>query len=241
MKKSVLVIGGDKGGIGKSTFAEVAAEYCAERFGQALVVEGDTLIQDVAPRAKNAHGIEVVTIDLARSDASEEAITLLFGVIEERFSSIDQIVINTPASVSTTLDKQGDLIKSICAEMGFALIFGWMVDAGEDSARLSLQSRLAQLADYRVAILNERHVPARRMPWMKHAARTQWLSQGGLEVSIPPLSETIMEKIRAAEDVPYGVLADPSGGLNIADRMAWRRWLKAALQAAVTIYDGVAS
>lgn len=241
MKKSVLIIGGDKGGIGKSTFAEVAAEYCAGCFGQALVVEGDALIQDVAPRSQNVEGMSVVTVDLARADASEEAITLLFGVIEEQFSRIDHIVINTPASVSATLDKQSELISNICKEMGYALVFGWMVDAGEDSARLSLQSQLAQLADYRVAIINERHVPARRMPWWKHAAREKWLSQGGFEVSIPPLSDHVMTKIRAAETTPYNVLASPSGGLNIADRMAWQRWLKTATQAAATIYDTVES
>lgn len=162
--KSIFVATGDKGGIGKSTVAEVMAEHAARRYGGVLVVEGDALITDVAPRAVHVDGASVVTVDLARQDASEDAITALFSVIEERSADIDHVVINTPASVSSTIDRQADLIRPICDEMGMTLIVGWMIDSGEDSARLSHSSQLATCADLRVAIINERHAPATRMP-----------------------------------------------------------------------------
>lgn len=46
-----------------------------------------------------------------------------------------------------------------------------------------------------------------------------------------------MAQVRAASDVPYHTLAGAQGGMTIADRMAWRRWLQAADAAAGAIYD----
>ena len=50
MKKKLTVIHGDKGGIGKSTFAFLHADFLLDRRGQIVIVEGDKKISDVADR-----------------------------------------------------------------------------------------------------------------------------------------------------------------------------------------------
>ena len=48
--KKLFVIHGDKGGIGKSTFAFLHADFLLDRRGQIVIVEGDKKISDVADR-----------------------------------------------------------------------------------------------------------------------------------------------------------------------------------------------
>ena len=50
MKKKLTVIHSDKGGIGKSTFAFLHADFLLYHHGQIVIVEGDKKISDVADR-----------------------------------------------------------------------------------------------------------------------------------------------------------------------------------------------
>ena len=50
MKKKLTVIHGDKGGIGKTTFAFLHADFLLYHHGQIVIVKGDKKISDVADR-----------------------------------------------------------------------------------------------------------------------------------------------------------------------------------------------
>ena len=81
MAKKLVIVHGDKGGVGKSTFAGLTVDYFLERTGKCVVVEGDKKIPDVAARFGGVPGVVGKIVDLARPDLSEEAIVALFSEI----------------------------------------------------------------------------------------------------------------------------------------------------------------
>ncbi len=240
MKKTILVVHGDKGGVGKSTLATLIADYVLRQFGAVTVVEGDSTIFDVAPRFDGVAGATCLAVDLARPDLSEEAVVALLSEIE-RASGNNHIVINTPASASKTLDAQADLIAPAIADMGYQLLVAWLVDVGEDSAVLSQTSKLCQMADIRMAVRNERLKPKERLPWEHHAARQAWIASGGLEGILPGLSERVAARLREVKSVPFSHLIDDKERFTIVERQAIKRWINNAwAQAAEPMYRAAA-
>jgi hypothetical protein len=227
MSKTILVVHGDKGGVGKSTYATLAADWLLRQFGAVAVVEGDETIFDVAPRFDGRTGATCLAVDLARPDASEDAIVALLSEIE-RAGGDSHIVINTPASASKTLDAQADIIAPAIADMGYQLLVAWMVDVGEDSAVLSASSKLCALAHHKIAVRNERLKPKEKLPWEVHTARQAWAASGGLEGSIPGLTERVAARIRDLKNAPFSAMIEDPEHLTIIERQAIKRWVNTA-------------
>lgn len=225
--KSILVVHGDKGGVGKSTFASLVTDYVLHTFGKVALVEGDSTIFDVAPRFENTENVDIMAVDLARPDMSEDAIVALFDEIERGVDGDSHIIINTPASAGKTLDAQADLIAPAIEGLGYKLVVCWMVDVGEDSARLSMQSKLCEMADLRVAVRNTRLKAVDALPWANHKARTAWLKSGGIEVTLPGLTERVVSKVREIQ-VPFSEIVTADVGLSVIERQAVKRWVGTA-------------
>lgn len=208
MKTKKLVLGhGDKGGVGKSTLISLAVDFALGKYGQVAVVEGDETIDDVARRFEAVPGVTGYMVDLARPDASEEAVIGLFEELE-RGGLPEVVVINTPASASATLDKQASIFIDAAHDMGYSVRVGWMLGPDENSAALSMQSELCKLADRRIAIINERFGDGKRFVWAKHPARSAWLAAGGLESALPALTDSAVNAVRDHMG-RYTVLAAP--------------------------------
>lgn len=232
--KTILMVHGDKGGVGKSTFASLAADFVLQKFGKVAVVEGDAVVGDVGPRFWDCENASVIDVDLARPDMSEEAVVRLFTLIEQHSDMADHIVINTPASASKTIDSQADLIKPAIEALGYQLIVAWMIDIGDDSAILSAKSELCKLADIKVAVRSERIKESKMLPWEKRQERKDWLKTGGIEVLVPALSERVIEKTRVGNTYSDIVLDTK---LSIIERVAVKRWLeKSWLEGVMPIY-----
>lgn len=232
--KTILMVHGDKGGVGKSTFASLTADFVLHQFGKVAVVEGDAIAGDVGSRFVNCDGATVIYVDLARPDMSEEAVVRLFTLIEQNADMADHIVINTPASASKTLDAQADLIKPAVEALGYKFIVAWMIDIGDDSAILSTKSKMCQVADLKVAVRSERIKEISLLPWAKRPERKEWLNTGGIEVTVSALSERVIEKTRKASTYT-DIMTDPK--LAVIERAAIKRWVeKSWLEGVLPIY-----
>lgn len=233
LKKTILIVHGDKGGVGKSTTASLAADWLLRQFGKVTVVEGDETIFDVAPRFDGRAGATCLAVDLARPDMSEDAIVLLLSEIERGAGDGRHIVINTPASASKTIDAQADLIVPALEDMGYQLLVAWMVDVGEDSATLSASSKLCSLATSKIAIRNERLKPSDKLPWEHHAARIAWRESGGIEGILPSLTERVAAKLRGIPNVPFSEMIGDTEHLTVVERQAVKRWVQNSWAAAI--------
>jgi NAD(P)-dependent dehydrogenase (short-subunit alcohol dehydrogenase family) len=230
--KQMIFVHGDKGGVGKSTLAALIVDYALHSGLATALVEGDLTIRDVAPRFENT-AASIIDVDLARPDLSEDAIVALFSAVEEHLGDAEIVVINTPASSSATLDKQAEIIAPTIAEMGFSLRVAWMIDVGEDSARLANQSALCRLAARKIAVQNTRLKPVEALPWHRHPARQAWLASGGIEAVLPGLTERVIGRVRELQS-PYSYMAlDRDSGLTIVERQALKRWVEQSWAQAV--------
>ncbi len=235
--KKIILIHGDKGGVGKSTLAAALVDI-ALRAGPVCVVEGDIKIADVARRYAGITGVSGLAIDLARPDGSEDAIITLFDKIEAA-AAPEIIIVNLPAGASSTVDAQAEILSSVAREMGYEIRVAWLLGAGEDSARLAAESALCDIADRKIAVYNSAFGEPSRAVWMTHPARDAWLSSGGLETIMPALASRVMTEIR---DRPgrYSTLAAPDSGLTVLSSRIIKNWLTAiaAGPASLMLDDG---
>lgn len=225
-RKKLTIVHGDKGGVGKSTLAAAIADAILEQYGRVAIIEGDEKIDDVAARFAEVPGVKGFTVDLARPDASEEAVIGLFDEIEAG-GLPDHVVINTPASASATLDKQAGVLIEAAHDLGYEVCVAWLLGPDESSAALSTESALCRLADRKVAVVNGRFGDGKRFAWTKHPARTAWLESGGLESVLPALTDRAMTAI---SDQPgrYSTLAGPDSPLSTITRKYVHQWVRAA-------------
>lgn len=241
MKKKLFVIHGDKGGVGKSTFAFVMADYLLDQHEKIVIVEGDKKISDVADRFGDVPGVHGILANLARPDMAEEAIIALFEQIETLGEDSEQVIVNTPGSVSDTLDKKADLFVPTARALGYAIHVAWLI--GDDAAGLALSrtSALCSAADRKVAIINAHKTDPLRGQWASSAARAAWVESGGLEAVLPALTDRAATILREHPQGRVSDLAAPSGGQTIVIRQVFTNWLRAAFTGPCAVLNGDAA
>ena len=221
--KKLVICHGDKGGVGKSTLAAAVIDYILDLGEDVEVVEGDSKVDDIARRYAGVTGVRGHIADLARADASEDAVIRLCEHLER--SPANYAVINTPASASSTIDRQADLLVPAAQEIGYQVIVAWLVGAGEDSARLAAESELCRVANRKVAVINERFGECDKLVWSRHSALTEWIENGGLETTMGDLVERVASIVRESQGRP-STLTTRESGLPVITRHALHRWIQ---------------
>ena len=175
-------------------------------------------------------------VDLARPDASEEAVIALFEELEgAHLPAI--VVVNTPASASATLDRQAGVLVEAAHDLGYSVHVAWMMGPDEASAALSGESELCRLADHKVAVVNERFGDGKRFAWTKHAARAAWKNTGGLESALPALTDRAITSVQEHAG-RYTDLAKPGSALSTITRKYVSDWCRRAFEGPVALLFG---
>ncbi len=221
MKKKLVIVHGDKGGVGKTTFAGLTVDYFLERTGKCVVVEGDKKIPDVAARFSGVPGVEGKIVDLARPDLSEEAIVALFSEIEKIGG--DHVVINLPAGASSTIDAQSEILYPAAHELGFEVCVFWLLGQEEDSIRLLTESSLCQCADRKMVVINGHYGDPTRSFWWAHNFRTHWIQGEGMEGIFPDLTDRVIRRVREMNGRYTDMVKHPD--FTIIERQAVKRWI----------------
>lgn len=115
MKKAIIFSHGDKGGVGKSTVAATITDLLLAGGKRVAIVEGDVDNADVARRFEKVSSVQIARIRLADFSEHQTAVNALFdfvhGVVEG--DTADAIVVNLPASASSTIDREAELLSGI--------------------------------------------------------------------------------------------------------------------------------
>ena len=147
-KKRLILVHGDKGGVGKSTLAGLAIDYAITRYGQVAVA--------------------------------------------------------------------------------------WMLGPDDSSAALSAESALCKMADTKVAVINCRFGDGKRFSWTRHPARTAWLESGGVESSLPALTDRAITAVQSNSG-RYSDLAAPGSSLSTITRKYVGEWVRLAHEGPVAL------
>ncbi len=123
--KTIYLIGGEKGGVGKSMLTLSLAELL--RKDSALVVDGDESNPDAFKCLHNSkpEGIETVTADLDTQDGWQ-------ALIEHMPNCKKPIIVNTPARYRRIAEKYFDYLTTAASDTGYSIKVLWPINRQRD-------------------------------------------------------------------------------------------------------------
>jgi hypothetical protein len=216
MTKPIYLIGGGKGGVGKSMLSMALLDFLRGTGDAVFLVETDTSAPDVWKAYKDS--VENQCVDLEQRDGWLE----MLDVIGQNADA--NIVINTKAANQAGLRRFGGMLVEALKEQKRQLVVFWVVDRKRDGLEL-LAGFLGTLGR------NERiqvHV-ARNLYWgeegkfdMYNASdlRKEVEQRGGRTVNFPDVADRVAEAINKDRLPIHAALAE----LSFGSRIELLRW-----------------
>ncbi len=218
----IFMIGGGKGGVGKSTVSMALVDALLEKGEQVVLVESDDSNPD-AYKALNG----IVPCEICNMD--DEAGYIKLGNIIEANSKAC-IVVNTAARATAGLVQHGGIISDVALELKRNLVMLWPINRQRDSLELLndfVENAQGYTAIY--AVLNTYFGDPKKFARF-HASKLKNKLTGFLE--FPELNDLVADKLvdnRLA-------LSNADAKLQIAERSALRRYRESAKQALEVVY-----
>jgi len=140
MSKPIYLVGGSKGGVGKSMVTMALIDYLKDKGESVLLIETDTSNPDVWKTYGSETNGELVNLEEADGWIN------LINICGEDKNKESTIVINTRAANNQGVQKYGETLNSTLEELGRKLIALWVINRQRDSLEL--------LKDFREALPN---------------------------------------------------------------------------------------
>jgi len=205
--KTITIVEGGKGGVGKSHFALMTADRLRAAGCRVAGIDQDTtnpdfarLTQDYLPSAITPAG------DL-------EAWSNLLIAAEQMLTGADYLIVNTAAGSSgVERPEVRELLGQWLRDNRVDLITMFIVSKSADSPNLaarSLAEGFASMASRRIAILNGYfgELGGRAFDrWRQSESRRQWIDAGGLEAYAPDLFWQVVDAILANGVLPQDLI-----------------------------------
>ena len=136
MSERIYIVGGSKGGVGKSMVSLSLVDYLLQRDKKVLLVETDNSNPDVHKALQGVVESQIIDLDEASGWVS------LVNVCDQKKGHV--VVVNTAARNNRGVSKFGATLNDTLAEWGRELMTLWVINRQRDSLEL--------LADYQMAI-----------------------------------------------------------------------------------------
>lgn len=128
MAKTIYLIGGSKGGVGKTLVTMAAVDYLEAKQDSVLLIESDTSNPDVWKAYRNRVPTEWVNLDEA------DGWIQLVNTCESQPDSV--VVINTAARNNKGVSAYGATLNSTLVELNRNLVTLWVINRQRDSLEL---------------------------------------------------------------------------------------------------------
>jgi hypothetical protein len=236
MKKTLVYVGGSKGGTGKSLVCMGAIDYLRKTRpnDEILLFETDSTNPDVGRLYKKTQGIVVENLAL---NENEENWTNFVDLIEQ--SAASHILVNSMAGANIGIESQGyflnEAIEENVIEVDFKTI--WVMNKDKDSVDL--------LRDYMERIKYTRVYPVKNLWFGKEtdfsyyneskegkAIREMVLKRGGDDFAFPVLNQKLANRLYTQQDNFDMIREFLSGGM----RISLSHWLSQVEEIFDTIY-----
>jgi hypothetical protein len=219
---TIHFIGGEKGGVGKSVVARLAAQYCIDRAIPFVAIDADgshgALLRFYADYAR--------AVDLTSFDSADQILTL--ALEEDR-----RVLVDLPAQsarpLGTWVDEGG--ILELAAESDVKVVFWHVIDDGKD-ALTTLDRMLARYGD-RARYCVVKNLGRGKDFALYDRSETRAAAQrlGAAVVELPELHGPAMQKIDRSDASFWAAMNGPAQGPDALTRMDRQRvkvWLHAA-------------
>ncbi len=235
MSKPLFLVGGCKGGVGKSLVSLSLVDYLRERGESVLLVETDTSNPDVWRMYAEEAGVVAYTLDL---DQAEGWIDLA-NVGDAHPERV--IVVNTAARNHRGVAAHGATLNAALSELERRWITLWVINRDRDSLEL-LEDYLRTLNGALTHVVCNTFFGMPEQFELYHAIWAERIAaSGGQALILPKLAARVSGDLyskrwsiaRALRKAPPG--APPGTGLPIGNRAELSRWR----QEVARMYDAV--
>jgi MinD-like ATPase involved in chromosome partitioning or flagellar assembly len=227
MSKAIFLVGGGKGGVGKSLMSMALLDFLQAGGQEPFLVETDTSVPDVFKTYQEETAGELVNLD------EREGWIELVNLVESRAAST--IVINTGARNQTGVSNFGRTLSKALGELGRKLVVLWMIDRKRESLEL-LSAFMAALPEAEVHVVRNLYLGAEKKFELYNASKMKAgiEGRGSKSVNLPELADRVTDAMNKGRMT----IARAIGELSLGDRMELERWREECAAMLSQVADG---
>lgn len=225
MAKRIYMIGGSKGGVGKSLVTMATVDYLQENGESVLLIESDTSNPDVWKNYNSSTTSELVNLD------ESDGWIHLVNLCHEHGDST--VVINSAARNNKSVSNHGEMLGNTLAELNRELITLWVINRQRDSLEL-LRDYMEAIPNTIVHVVRNSYFGEEQKFELYNGSktRTEIEERGGKSLTFPDLADRVSDDIytnrmsiaAAIKELPIG---------NRAELTRWRKQVKRVLDTVV--------
>jgi len=213
MSKAIFLIGGGKGGVGKSLMSMALLDFLQAGGQEPFLVETDTSVPDVFKTYQEETAGELVNLD------EREGWIELVNLVESRAESA--IVINTGARNQTGVSNFGRTLSKALGELGRKLVVLWMIDRKRESLEL-LSDFMAAIPEAEVHVVRNLYLGSEKKFELYNGSKMKSgiEGKGSRSINLPELADRVTDAMNKGRMT----IAKATGELSLGDRMELERW-----------------
>jgi len=222
MAKSIYLIGGSKGGVGKSFVTMAMVDYLQERGESVLLIESDTSNPDVWKAYKDSTETELVNLDEA------DGWIQLVNLCDSKPDRV--VVINTAARNNKGVSDYGETLNSTLAELKRKLVTLWVINRQRDSLEL-LKEYMEAMPDTAVHVVRNGYFGEEKKFELYNGSKLRAAveERGGQSLTFPDLADRVSDDIYSKRmSIAVALKELPIG--NRAELTRWRNEVKKMLE-----------
>jgi MinD-like ATPase involved in chromosome partitioning or flagellar assembly len=213
MSNSIFLVGGGKGGVGKSLMSMALLDFLGASGRCPYLVETDTSVPDVFKTYKDAVAGEPLNLD------EREGWIDLVNLVERRPD--DPVVINTGARNQTGVSNFGKTLSRALRQLGRKLVVLWMIDRKRESLEL-LSDFSDAIPDAEIHVVRNMYLGSEKKFELYNGSKMRAAieAKGGRSLSLPELADRVTDAMNTGRLTIDRALTD----LSLGDRMELERW-----------------
>lgn len=214
MEKNIYLIGGSKGGVGKSMVTMAMVDYFQQKGEEILLIESDTSNPDVWKCYNHETKCELLNLDHA------EGWINLVNLCEQNKDRI--VIINTAARNTDGVARHGAILNSSLTELKRKLVTLWVINRQRDGLEL-LRKFMTAVPDAEVHVIRNGYFGHEDKFELYNTSKVRETieSRGGKSLNFPELADRVSDDLyskrlsiaKASKELPIG---------NRAELFRWR-------------------
>jgi hypothetical protein len=213
MNRPIILIGGGKGGVGKSLLSMTVVDFlsCTDR--APFLVETDTSVPDVYKTYQADTGGELVNLD--EREGWIELVNLVEGRPESTF------IVNTGARNQTGISNFGKTLSRALPELKRKLVVFWLIDRKRESLEL-LADFLEAIPDAELHVVRNMYLGTENKFEIYNGSKMKAAieKRGGRSLNFPEVADRVTDAMNKRRLT----IAKAATELSLGDRMELERW-----------------
>lgn len=213
MTRPIFLIGGGKGGVGKSLLSMTIIDFLSYTERAPFLVETDTSVPDVYKTYQPETGGELVNLD------EREGWIELVNLVEGKADST--IVINTGARNQTGIGNFGKTLSKALPQLKRKLVVFWLIDRKRESLEI-LSNFLDAIPDAEMHVVRNMYLGPEKKFELYNGSKMRAAieTNGGRSLNFPEVADRVTDAMNKGRMTIEKAVRE----LSLGDRMELERW-----------------